>query len=269
MGKIRTKIIGLEEVEKKQAKEAKVRREAKKIQKKTSVKAESIIEEKIISPDMPAEEKPEKKPTTKKTAKAKIKTKSRGQRYFSASKLVDKKKQYSAIEAVTLLKKMAHSRFDETVELHLNVKEAGLKGEVSLPHGTGKQSKVAILTDEVIKLIEQGKIDFDVLIARPTDMPKLVKFAKVLGPKGLMPNPKAGTVSEKPEEAVKKFTSGVIRFKTEAKFPLLHQSIGKLSFRDEQLVDNIAVFLKAVKPQNITTVYLKSTMSPAIKINTE
>ena len=138
-----------------------------------------------------------------------------------------------------------------------------------MPHGTGKQSKVAILTDEVIKLIEQGKIDFDVLIARPTDMPKLVKFAKVLGPKGLMPNPKAGTVSEKPEEAVKKFTSGVIRFKTEAKFPLLHQSIGKLSFRDEQLVDNIAVFLKAVKPQNITTVYLKSTMSPAIKINTE
>ena len=97
-------------------------------------------------------------------------------------------------------------------------------------------------------------------------MPKLVRFAKILGPKGLMPNPKTGTISDKPEEVAKKFKSGTTRFKTEAKFPIIHQVVGKLSFKEEALVENILDFLKAVGPSKIASAYLKSTMSPAIKI---
>lgn len=290
MGKIRTKIIGMEDVEKEQEQKAKARREAKKLL-KNKKEAVEIEEEKATPPKVKAEKqnksedvaenepseskiKKEKKVKAteedegeeKKSARTKKGQTTHGKKYFSSKKMVDSKKMYSIKDAVALLKKMKYAEFDETVELHLNVYESNIKGEVSLPAGTGKTVRVAIVDDDVIAKIESGKIDFDVLICTPLNMPKLIKFAKVLGPKGLMPNPKAGTVSDKPEEAMKKFQGGAVRYKTEAKFPLIHQAIGKMSFKDEDLSQNIEAFLNAVQSKNISAVFLKSTMSPSIRI---
>ena len=100
-------------------------------------------------------------------------------------------------------------------------------------------------------------------------MLKLVKFAKILGPKGLMPNPKNGTVSDKPEEAAKKFKTGSVRYKSEAKFPLIHQSVGKISYSEKQIEENIASFLDSVDRKNITNAFISSTMSPSVQIVVE
>lgn len=297
MGKIRIKTLGLEEQEKKQAKEAKLRREAKAVlqdrgqKEKVKVthgkdgdpassdeyrglKGQGRLKQLAINEKEMAKMEKAKKLIEEPSAASGLKRKKRraakahrrGKKYERSKKMVDSTKSLDLKTAIKLLRKIAFAGFDETVELHINVSKPGLKGEISLPHGTGKAVKVAIVNDEVLKKIEGGTIDFDILVANPADMPKLVKFAKILGPKGLMPNPKAGTVSDKPEEAAKKFAGGAIRFKTEAKFPLIHQSIGKLSFKDDQLIDNVEAFLKAVKPENITSAYLKSTMSPAIRL---
>ena len=256
MGKVKTRLLGMEEVEEKQKKEQKEKAAKKKaVKKKEEPKKETEI--KI--------EKPKETKKEKKTQKFKIKP--RGKKYVEAKNLVDKTKTYSLKEAVALLKKMKTAKFDQSVELHLTVNEVGLKGEVELSHSTGKTVKVTVVDDKILGEIEKGKVDFDILVAHPSFMPKLAKFAKVLGPKGLMPNPKAGTISPKPEELVKKFAKGLLRWKTEAKFPLIHQMIGKISFKDEDLIKNGEKFITVVGPKHITKAYIKSTMSPSIKIS--
>jgi large subunit ribosomal protein L1 len=217
-------------------------------------KAKKIIEE--------AEKLPKKE---KKLKKVKIHV--RGKNYLLAKKQVDKNKSYSIKEAIDLLKKIKYANFDESVELHLNVEKIGLKGEVELPYYIGRQIRVAIVNDKLLEDIEKGKIDFDVLITHPSYMSKLVKFAKILGPKGLMPNPKAGTISTNPEETVKKFQKGLLRWKTEPKFPLIHQVIGKLSADGKNLEENIKVFIKSVGISNIRAAFIKSTMSPSLKLD--
>jgi large subunit ribosomal protein L1 len=253
MGKIKTRILGLEEVEEKQKKEQK----EKAAQKKAQKKKEKVEEKKQEEVKKPEEKKPEKKTTQPKP---------RGKRYEENKKIVDRTKVYPLAEAISLLKKMKTASFDESVELHLVVEEQGLKGEVELPYSTGKTVKVAIVDDKVLAAIEAGKIDFDVLITHPSYMPKLAKFAKVLGPKGLMPNPKAGTISPNPEEVAKKFQKGVLRWKTEPKAALIHQMLGKISMKEEELKENIEAFLKSVGAKNIKKAYLKTTMSPSVKI---
>lgn len=283
MGKIRTKLIGLEEVEKEQKEKAKMRRREKKKQEGGKIKpvggkggermkqvavdeealakmekAKKILEEKIA--------KPHEREERRKDAK-KIRTRrARGKNYQEAKKKIDKNKKYDIKTAVSLLKKIKFANFDETVELHINTKEKSVKGEVKLPHGIGKETRVAILDEKILAEIKKGNFKFDVLITHPSFMPKLVKFAKILGPKGLLPNPKTGTISDKPEEAAKKFKAGSIRFQTEAKFPIIHQAVGKLSFADEALVENITAFLKAVGTSKIASAYLKSSLSPAIRL---
>lgn len=270
MGKIRTKVLGNEEVEKKQTLEAAARRAAKKAE---SMEAEKAKKEKeaIKSPEVTdtveitqsSEEISEKNDSKgKKSSKANI----RGKNYRAAKRQVSTDEVYPLAQAISLLKKISTAKFDESVELHLNLVESGLKGEVTFPHGSGKTVKVAVVSDELLDAIEGGTIDFDVLITHPSYMPKLAKFARVLGPKGLMPNPKNGTVSEKPEEVAKKYSGGAIRFKSESKFPLLHQLVGKKSFTDEQLAENIAAFVKAVNTKNIKSAYLKMTMTPSVQV---
>jgi large subunit ribosomal protein L1 len=117
--------------------------------------------------------------------------------------------------------------------------------------------------------IEKGKIDFDILVTHPSFMPKLARFAKVLGPKGLMPNPKAGTISANPEEVVKKFSKGVLRWKTEPKFPLIHQMIGKISFETKALAENAEKLINVVGKTHVKKAVIKSTMSPSIKLEVE
>lgn len=190
----------------------------------------------------------------------------RSKRYQAVASLVDRNKTYGLSEALELLEKMKRIQ-DETVELHINTLSTGISETTTLPHGTHKKTRVAVASDTLISEVEKGIVAFDVLLADPQMMPKLAKVARILGPKGLMPNPKAGTVTSNPESLAKKFEAGQLRIKTEAKAPIIHVSVGKVSFGKEKLSDNIDAVLTAVKKENIKKVVLKSTMSPAIKVN--
>jgi len=205
-----------------------------------------------------------------KTTKAKkskfAKKSSHSQKYNDLLVQVDRSKVYSLNEALELLKKLKRGKFDETVELHINTAAPSLSGSVTLPHGTGKKTRVAVVDDNLIAEIEKGIINFDILVSIPGMMPKLAKVAKVLGPRGLMPNPKNGTITEKPEDLVKKYEGGQINFKTEGKNPLLHLTVGKMSFGENKLSDNIEAMIDAVRKSNIVNATLKSTMSPGIKL---
>ena len=285
MGKIRTRIIGLEDVEEKQ-KKAQKERSAEKKEKKTRLRPAQRDSGEAKKEEAPAErdeatrlrateqssgevkkEKKEKKIMVH--SRGKPASTQRGEQYSEAKKKVNKDTFYSLDDAIKLLKKIKFTSFDESVELHLVVDEAGLKGEIELPHSTGKTTRIKIVDDGVITNLEKGVMDFDILITHPSFMPKLAKFARVLGPKGLMPNPKAGTISPNPEEVAKKFQKGVLRWKTEAKFPLIHQMIGKISFEDKDIVENAKAFLESVKKNHIKKAFLKSTMSPSVKIDIE
>jgi len=175
-------------------------------------------------------------------------------------------KTYSLDEAVKILKENSHERFNAAVEIHINLDEPGLKGEVILPHGTGKSLEIAIFDDKIEKELQENKINFDVLVALPKDINRIVKFAKLLGPKGLMPSPKKGTLTDSPEAAVKKLSAGTLNFKSESKFPLLHQTVGRRDFTEKQLRENIMAFLQAIGPKHLKAVFLKTTMSPSIKL---
>jgi large subunit ribosomal protein L1 len=125
---------------------------------------------------------------------------------------------------------------------------------------------IKIADEALLSEVSKGKISFDVLVASPTMMPQLAKVAKILGPKGLMPNPKNGTISDNPQEAVKKLAGGQTNYKTESDHPIIHAVVGKVSFEDNKLKDNISTFLTTVGPDKINSVTLKSTMSPAIRL---
>lgn len=263
MGKVKPRLIGDTEIEEKQKKEQKAKAAEKKMLKKKDIK----IEEKVVDVGVdnePSVEKKEKK-VVKKTASVKTSA-VKGKKYLEAKNMVDKNKFYSLQEAVDILKKMKLTKFDQSVELHFTVDETGLKGEVELPFSTGKVVRVKVVDDSILSDLEKGKIEFDVLVTHPSFMPRLAKFAKVLGPKGLMPNPKAGTVSTKPEDVVKKFEKGMLRWKTEAKFPLIHQMIGKISNEEKNLIANAEKFVSAVGKAHIQSAFIKTTMSPAVKL---
>lgn len=214
----------------------------------------------------------EEKTAPKKKSTKSIKKKGqpgRGKKYKAIKKTADKTKKYAPLAAIAVLKKMKYVKFDESVDLHLNLLKDGVKGEVELPHSTGKTVRVAILDDKVLASLDSGKIEFDILITHPSFMPKIAKYAKILGPKGLMPNPKAGTISTNPEEVAKKFLKGTLRFKSESKFPLMHQMVGKLSFTDAKLAENIVAFILAVGKINIKEAYVASSMSPSVRLDLE
>ncbi len=189
----------------------------------------------------------------------------RSQRYLEAKAKL-KNEVYSPAEAIVLLKEISKVKFDPSVELHLNLNVDKVSGELQLPHGNGKKLTVEIASDKTLVKLNDGKIDFDVLIAAPAMMPKLAKFAKILGPKGLMPNPKNGTISAEPETAAKKFSGGLIHYKSEPKSPLIHLVIGKLSFKEDQLVDNLQAVINSVQPKNISAAFICSSMSPSLKL---
>lgn len=271
MGKVRVNTIGDESVEKKQKAKSVGKSSVAKamVDKKESKTVESEVEK---TADV-------KEVTKQKDASSSVKTSAdkkdkRSKKYNRVSMLVDKTKVYSLVEALKLLPTLRLATFDESVELHINTHTTGVSGSIVLPHGTGKQTRVAILApakdqeaaDALLKEIESGTINFDVLIATPDAMPKLAKVARILGPRGLMPNPKNGTVTQKPEEAAKKFAGGQINFKTESKAPVIHLTVGKLSFTPAQLMENIKVAVSAVQTKNIKNITLKSTMSPGLKI---
>jgi len=251
MGKIRTQILGLADIDKPAS---------------DSPKVATAQEEKTAKKEVKAAEAKENEA---KTAKKNVSKKVRGKKYLQAKKKLGEVKKMKLAEAVELLKKAKYVSFDESIDLHMNVEKTGLRGEVELPHSTGKTVRVAIVNDAILEQLTNGKIEFDILITHPSFMSKLARFAKVLGPKGLMPNPKAGTVSANPEEVAKKFLKGTLRWKTEPKFPLIHQLIGKLSYDSKNLVENAQAFINSVGKAQIKSMFIASSMGPSIEIEIE
>jgi len=211
---------------------------------------------------------------------------------------VDEEKLYEPMEAVALMKKLAGAKFIETAELHGNLNldpkynDQQIRTTVSLPHGSGKSVRVAVLAEgpaadaataagadlvgmaDLIETISTGQLDFDVLLATPPAMPKLAKLGKVLGPKGLMPSPKAGTVSADPAAAVAEFKAGKLEFRTD-KQGIVHVPFGKCDFSEEQLFDNLGMVAATIEKNRPTgckgklwkTASISSTMGPGIKLD--
>ena len=223
-----------------------------------------------------------------------------GKKYNEAAKQVDRATLYDPAEAVALVKKTAVAKFDETVELHIRTgcdgrhAEEQIRGAVVLPHGTGKTVRVLVFAkgdkvseaeaagadyvggDELIpKIQNEGWLDFDVVVATPDMMGVVGRLGKVLGPKGLMPNPKAGTVTMDVTKAVNEIKAGKIEYRLD-KSNIVHCPIGKASFTEEQLADNLKAIMDAIvkaKPSSLKGTYLKSitltsTMGPGVKVST-
>ena len=224
----------------------------------------------------------------------------RGKRYLEAAKGIDRLTQYDAAEAITMVKKSAVAKFDETVEVHIRTGCDGrhadqqIRGAVVLPHGTGKTVKVLVFAkgdkineaeaagadyvggEELIpKIQNEGWLDFDVVVATPDMMGVVGRLGRVLGPKGLMPNPKAGTVTMDVTKAINDIKAGKIEYRLD-KTNIIHVPIGKASFTEEQLADNFQTLTEAiikarpsaVKGQYLRSVTIASTMGPGVKVNT-
>lgn len=276
MGKVKVKVLGDEQQEEAQKAADAVKREQKDLREKKNAHiagmkggertvSVGISEEEIAASldSTPQEETVEEGGKKKKTKEKKVHVVSKRHK---ANKELSSKDILSVTKAVETLKKFKTSTFDETVELHINTKEKGISGMLTLPHGTGKTLRIKVADDALISEVESGKITFDILVATPQMMGKLAKVAKVLGPRGLMPNPKNGTITPNPEDAVEKLSAGQISYKTESAAPIIHMSVGKVSFEDKKLSDNISAVLSDIGAAKISSVTLKSTMSPAVRI---
>lgn len=193
--------------------------------------------------------------------------KTKGKKYINARAKIDRKKLYTLPEAIKLVKETTFSKFDSTMELHLVVKKTGINVRATLPHQAGKEKKIEIADDKTVEKLKEGKIDFDLLLATPDMMPKLIPFAKLLGPKGLMPNPKMGTLIKNAKEA-EKFSGNTVSLKTEKEQPIIHTVLGKVSQSDKELEENANAILNTLNRKMIIKAYLKSTMSPSLKLET-
>ena len=224
----------------------------------------------------------------------------KSKKYVEAASLVEKNKLYTKEEAVELVKKTSTTKFDASVELALNLNldtkkaDQQLRGTICLPHGTGKTKRILVIakaakaeeakaagadyvgdTDILEKIEKENWFEFDVLIATPDMMPALGKLGKVLGPKGLMPNPKTGTVTMDIKKAVEEVKQGRIEYRTDS-YGNVHTIIGKVSFTETQLVENLNAFVSMIlksKPSVVKGTYVKNisistTMGPGIKIDT-
>lgn len=188
-----------------------------------------------------------------------------GKKYKDASQKIDKSKFYPVKESIKLVKETSYSKFDGTLELHVLVKKKGLNTQVTLPFSTGKEKKIEVASETTIKKLKGGKIDFDVLLTTREMMPKLVPFAKILGPKGLMPNPKNGTII-KTKADIKKFSGNSLTIKTEKKAPVIHTRVGKVSQKSSELEENTKAIIEAIGSKQILRAHLAPTMGPSVKL---
>ena len=249
--------VEYEEKKKKQKeKEAKFEKKKKQVERVGLKGGERI---KVVTGDVVEE------PGADEEVSKKAKPKIRGKKYQAARAKIDKAKLYSLTEAVKLIKDTSYSSFDATVDLHLVTKKEGLTVSFELPYQTGKKKKIEIADNSTIESIKKGKIDFDILLATPEMMPKLVPFAKILGPRGLMPNPKNGTLV-KDKSAASKFSANKLHLKSEKNAPVIHTSVGKVSQKEKELQDNVSAILEAIGPKQILKAYLASTMGPSVKL---
>ena len=215
-------------------------------------------------------------------------TRHASKKYKQAANLIDKNKAYPTKEAIELLNKTSYTKFDPTVEIHLNVAEKNIRGNVNLPHPFGKKKQrvsliftdkkipdiknVIVGNDKTIEKIQNGTLkpvrDFDAVFAQPKFMVQLVKVAKILGPKGMMPNPKDKTISDSPEEILQK-TEGKesFEYRTDPTAAVIHSTLGKLSSKPEFIEENLKALVLAIGTNKIKKAVIKSTMSPAIRVD--
>lgn len=222
---------------------------------------------KVVEAEMPVEIPEEKPVVAEKEKKRKRGPKVRGKKYKSSATKIDKSKFYKLADAIRLVKETSYTNFDGTVELHLTVKKDGLSVKAELPYSAGKKKKVEIADDKTIEKLKGGMIDFDVLLATADMMPRLVPFAKLLGPKGLMPNPKVGTIIKDKSAISEKESAKTVVLKTERNAPVIHTIVGKVSQKDKELIENAQKILEAVGDRNIKKAVLTSTMGPGIKLD--
>ena len=221
----------------------------------------------------------------------------RGKRYNSAIETLDREQLYDLGEAVKMVKSNAKAKFDETIEIAMNLgvdprhADQNVRGVVTLPHGTGKSVRVAVFAkddkaeeakaagadvvgaDDLAEQVQAGQMDFDRVIATPDMMPLVGRLGKVLGPRGLMPNPKLGTVTADVGEAVKAAKGGQVEFRVE-KAGIVHAGVGKSSFGEDAILENVQAFISAItraKPSGAKGSYIKrvsltSTMGPSVKV---
>jgi len=185
---------------------------------------------------------------------------------MTAKKKIDVLKFYPLKEAIKLVKESSFSKFDGKIEAHLSVVDTGNLGEISFPHLETGTKRIELLNDKILAELKEGKINFDILIATTTTMPKLLPFARLLGPKGLMPNPKNGTLTDKPEEAIKKLAVAKSIIKTESKAPVVHIVVGKISQPEKEIEENITELIKVIKAPKIKKMTLCATMGPSVKV---
>jgi len=284
MGKVRTKVI------------------------ETAIEPEKLKQIEELEKTLPfSGEESETAPTKEKKTEKKVSRppKQRSKRYRELVSLIDKSTAYSAQEAIEIVKKTATTRFDATIETHINLglsttkQEHKIRTMVTLPYPTspvsgrasrGKQIKILVFaskdvakikklgfqigTDSTLKEIEEGKINFNKIIADSAWMPKLANLAKVLGPKGLMPNPKNNTLTEDPLVTLEEFSKGKTELRMETS-PIIHISIGKTSLEDKKLLENLTAIITAVraaKPEGfkkelIKSIFLSATMGPSVKVD--
>ena len=227
----------------------------------TTTDTVKVVADEMVEADLDSAAQPSSATAkTKKSAHAK-----RGKRYVAARSIIDKTKLYTVAEAVEMVKRSSYAKFDASITVDGVVREIGEQGSLTFPHSTGKSFAVAIVTDELIEQIEAGNIDFDVLLTTPAFMPKLAKFARVLGPKGLMPNPKNGTITQDPAAKKKELEKGKVTIKTEKKAPLIHVIVGKKSFESDQLVANIEALI-ATLDARLKKLTISAAMGPGIKV---
>lgn len=189
-----------------------------------------------------------------------------GKKYLAVRTKVDPEKDYSYAKAARLVKETSISRFPGSVELHLVLNKDSVNTSVELPHSTGKTKRVEVATDETLAKLKEGKIDFDVLLATPDMMPKLVPFAKLLGPKGLLPNPKQGTLTPNPEKAKEKFGGKSLQIKSEKKAPLVHLVVAKTNQPENEIADNVKIVIEAIGTRNVKKAVIAASMGPGIKV---
>jgi len=239
----------------------------KKAEEKEKAKKETVEKEKKIKK---IEKKEEKIVVGQKAEEVRAKNK-HGKKYRSQKEKIEIDKIYELDESIDLAKETSATKFDATIDLHLRIdkKIENLRGVVNLPAGCAKEKKVLEVTeknvDEIVEKVKAGKAEFDIMLAVPSVMPKLASLAKILGPKGLMPNPKSGTVTDNISETAEEFRGGKVEFKAD-KGNNIHISIGRVSFEHDKLKENLDASLAAVPIGKVLSAHLTTSMGPSIKI---